>query len=107
MIMEGLAECFREKVMGGKPAPWSISLKEENVMEHLIEIESLLNSRSQLIYKQVFFGSKKFSKWMGYSIGYWIVKKFIDKNKIFSWQKLMQIEASDFLDFYKSNKERA
>lgn len=97
MLIEGLAENFREDVVGGKPAPWATALSFVNSKKWLEEIESDLNSKSIKICDEVLLGSGKFPRWTGYSIGYHLVKKFKKRNPKMTWTELEKVSASNFL----------
>ncbi len=87
IVNEGLAEHFREYVIGGNQAPWSTSLKKSDAIEALNKLpETLLNKfidESNVdLYISYFFGTKKLPDWYGYSLGYWLIDEIMDKNKI-------------------------
>lgn len=98
LILEGLAECFREYMVGGEIAPWSNALNEKQVISELKNIEPFLASRKRADYENIFFGSKKFKRWTGYSIGYYLVKKFLKKNIKMSWNKIMEEDINSFYE---------
>jgi len=72
IIYEGLAEPFREHVVGGKQAPWSKALTLRECKRIFSRIEKLLSSKSPKVYRSVFFDfeDEKYPLWSGYSIGY-------------------------------------
>lgn len=103
IVFEGLAENFEEEVVGTAP-PYATTLTSKEARKTLNSMSSqLLCSKSQSAYQQVFFGGKKYKKWTGYSIGYWIVRLFRKKKHNFSWQDIMKMEpleiakVSDFI----------
>lgn len=103
IIFEGLAEKFEEEVVGVGPAPYATALTKKEAMEVFNSMSShALHSKNHDLYKDVFFGGKKYQKWTGYSIGYWIVKSFKKKRQNLSWQEIMKmglleiVEESDF-----------
>ncbi len=98
LILEGLAEHFREYMVGGKIAPWSKALNEKEVIKELDKIKPYLNSTKQKDYEDIFYGSKGFKRWTGYSIGYYLVKKFLKKNKGLSWEKIMKTYVNKFYE---------
>jgi uncharacterized protein YjaZ len=98
MIMEGLAENFREQLLGGSPAPWAIALAKQDVLDTLSAMnEETLYTRDQNIIKSVLFGNNKYQKWTGYSIGYWLVKEFIKNNPNLSWNEIMKLPSRKVL----------
>jgi uncharacterized protein YjaZ len=99
MVNEGLAENFREDVLvNTDSAPWSIALTKKEAFDVLVSIKRYLNSKDQLLYQRILFGNDKYKRWTGYSIGYWLVKDFIDKNKSLSWEEIMKTNPEDILE---------
>lgn len=97
IIFEGLAEKFEEEVVG--LAPYAIALTKKEAMRVFNSMSSqALRSKNHDLYKDVFFGGKKYQKWTGYSIGYWIVKSFKKKRQNLSWQEIMKIEPLEIVE---------
>lgn len=97
IIMEGFAEVFREEIVNGGAAPWSVALDEKESLRQLKLIEVELNSASMELYKKVFWGDSEHKRWTGYSIGYNIVKKF---RKIFpklTWKNIIKTRSQDII----------
>jgi len=95
IYMEGLAENFREEAMGGKQAIWATALSKEEAMEWLSKIhELLLNSNSKVI-GAVLLGNDTYPRWMGYSIGYHVVKDFRKESKHLTWDDIGKLHASN------------
>ena len=103
LVAEGLAECFREYVVGGKVAPWSKALNKKQILIELKKIQSILNSIDRKIYTELFYGSKKFKRWTGYSIGYFLVKEFLKKNNNLTWEQIMSVPIESY---FLNNKMR-
>lgn len=91
LLMEGLAENFREDVVGGDPAPWSTALNKNEASDVLGELETkeLLHTEDRKIHNDLFYGSDKYKRWSGYSIGYWIVKNFKTQKPSLTWDEIM------------------
>jgi len=89
LVFEGLAEHFREEVIGGKIAPWSNAVSKNKCKEYFKLLKNKLNRTD--LHQSVFFGSKDYPRWLGYSIGYNFVGEFITNNKI-SWSDLLKIK---------------
>ena len=100
IVMEGFAEVFREEVVGGKPAPWSVLLTRREAEKKLKELESLYEVKGFGIYSDIFHGSDMYPRWTGYSIGYRLVKDFRAKNFNMKWKNLMILEAKEILSVY-------
>lgn len=92
LIFEGLAENFREDVVGGKTASWSKVLNKVQCQKALLGLKNSLNSTDRNLYHDIFFGSKKYKKWTGYSIGYQIIKSFIKEHPQKSWKEIMKMK---------------
>lgn len=71
LVMEGLAEHFRERVVGGKLAPWSRALTKKQAERAWRVLKPFLGSKSKKLYREVFFGGGRFKRWTGYAVGYW------------------------------------
>ena len=82
IIYDGLAEHFRESVIGGKKAPWSNSVSKQECIKHFKSLKDKLDSKDDILYREVFFFGKQYPKWLGYSLGYHIVASFLNKNKL-------------------------
>lgn len=98
MAMEGLAEVFREEIAGGKPAPWSLALTREEARKQFVALKGRLDMKGMKIYRQVFFGNKKYKRWTGYSVAYRLIKEFRGKNSKVSWKTVMEMEPKDILE---------
>lgn len=101
LIFEGIAEHFREKVIGGKKAPWSLTLNKEDAKKLFSKIKRLLSSKSTKLYRSIFFENKGYPLWAGYSLGYQIIKSFLKKNPKLKWQKIIRLAPRQILE--KSN----
>src|SRR3989338_742310 len=104
ILMEGLAEIFREEVMGGKPAPWALALTGKEVQKQLELLKQKLHTKSMKIYREVFFGNKEYKRWTGYSIGYRLVKEFRKKYPNISWGEIIKMRQKDILVTIKKNR---
>ena len=93
LVFEGLAEHFREQVVGGEHAPWTQALNEIESRKVLAELKSdnLLASTNPEIYRTMFFGGKKCALWAGYAIGYHLVRYFLQLNPGLDWEKIIAI----------------
>ena len=98
LVMEGLAENFREQVANSSLSPWSSALTEEESFALLASLKDKLDSKDANFSQELFFGGSKYKRWSGYSIGYWAVKKFIKLNKDLSWNEIMKKDSRKILD---------
>lgn len=98
MVMEGLAEVFREEVLGGQPAPWALVLTKKEAQKQLGLLKRNLNRKSIKIYRGIFFGNKEYKRWTGYSIGYRLAKEFRKKHPKISWEEIMKVRPENILE---------
>jgi hypothetical protein len=81
---------------------WSGALEKEEALKILKGLDKeILYLTDQNLIKEFLFGNDKYKKWTGYSVGYWLVKKFIEENKKLSWKELMELEKNKFLEVIK------
>ena len=105
MIMEGLAENFREQILGGSSVPWAIALTKQDALDILNAInEETLYTRDQNTIKGVLFGNDKYQRWTGYSIGYWLVREFMKDNPNLSWNEMMKMSSRKILQIIDKKK---
>ena len=99
MIFEGLAEHFREQIIGGDQAPWTkiFELNRAKVIFSEMKLANLLQSTDSKIHRGVFFGNEKYICWTGYTIGYYIVKSFLENNPSLVWKEIMTRQLKDIL----------
>jgi uncharacterized protein YjaZ len=110
IVMEGLAEHFREDVMGGSSAPWGVALDHNEAAEKLTEIKeknqlyvTLGDSKKEYeaygnLYDKIFFGdSDEYPRWTGYSIGYRLISAYRKKHSDTSWEDLTQTDPETIL----------
>ncbi len=107
MIFEGLAEHFREQVIGGDQAPWTkiLEVNQATAIFSEIKLANLLQSTNHETYRGIFFGNEKYIRWTGYAIGYYVVKSFLENNPSLNWKEIMDRQPKDILsEFSFSNK---
>ncbi len=101
IVIEGFAENFREEIVKGEPAPWSIALKKKEAFYVLDSLGPLFNSLNKDIHEKILFGGDEYKKWTGYSIGYWLVKEVFKRNPSLGWDKALKEDSTFFLKEYK------
>lgn len=97
ILLEGLAENFREQFFDPKISEWAGALSKSEAFKALKESKEILKSRNKRVIKEFLFGNDRYKIWTGYSVGYWLVKEFIDNNLELSWDDLMKIESEKFI----------
>lgn len=98
LVMEGLAENFRERSTDPNPSPWSSALTEEEAFRVLNSLENKFGSTDKEFIQSILFGNEEYKRWSGYSAGYWLVKKFIQENTHLSWEEVMKKEPREIFD---------
>jgi len=102
ILLEGLAENFREQYFDHKITKWAGALRKEEAFQILKDLDKdILESKNQKVKKEFLFGNNKYKRWSGYSTGYWLVKEFINRNKDLSWDKLMKTGTKSFAEIIK------
>jgi uncharacterized protein YjaZ len=101
LIIEGLAENFREDILQDDPAPWAVALNKEEAFRLVEKIKPQFNTTDLKILEDVLFGSKEYKRWTGYSVGYWLVKAFKEENKNYTWESIMRQKSANFLKTLK------
>jgi len=101
MLIEGLAEHFREELIGGASAPWATALTEKDSAKLLESLRPFLGSKNRRLCRQVLYGSKKYKPWTGYSIGYWLIKEFRKKRDSLAWKDVMKLETGQIFKVKK------
>lgn len=90
ILMEGVAEVFREEIFGGKHAPWVTALSEKEITRALADLRPKLSSRSARLREQVLFGGGAYKPWTGYAVGYKIVKAARKQWWSLPWSEFIQ-----------------
>lgn len=97
IVMEGLAEHFREEVLGGEHAPWAVALEEE---EAFVMAKTLAPDWDSTDWDgpipEVIFGYGKYPKWFGYTLGYWLVKRMRERHPQMMWDELMDVSVEEY-----------
>lgn len=101
ILLEGLAENFREQYFNPEVSKWAGVLNKDEAFEVLKESKDILETRDQKVIKEFLFGNNKYQRWTGYSVGYWLVKEFINRNKNLSWYELMKTNPKRFIEIIK------
>lgn len=89
-VMDGIAENFRDKIIGGRKSPWTKAIPKKEALKIFNSLKNKLNSKDHNLYREIFFGSKKYKRWTGYTIGYCIVGEYLKKQKKIDWQKIIR-----------------
>ncbi len=97
LVYEGLAEHFRENVVGGGRVPWTNAISAKQIQRYWRELKPQINSKDYKLYHKVFFEGKLYPKWTGYTIGYNIFKSFLKGEKNKDWKQIVRNNAKQIL----------
>jgi uncharacterized protein YjaZ len=103
LVFEGLAQNFEEDILKIRPI-YSKALSQKEAINLLKKLKNkIYEPFNYKFYRDLFFGSKKFKRWSGYTIGYFIVKEFRKQNKNLNWKNLVPLSPENFLNHYFKN----
>lgn len=98
LILEGIAENFKDFIFPECQSDWTKAISEEESKEILAEIKHFLHENDFEKYSEVFFGTGKYALWSGYSIGYFLVKKYLEKQKTINWKEVLKVNPEEILE---------
>ena len=90
MILDGLAEHFREGIMKNGKSPLCTVLNKEESDKIFEELKDKLDSKDLDLYQEVFYGTGKYPTWTGYAIGYNLITKFLEGKEEIDWKELLK-----------------
>jgi uncharacterized protein YjaZ len=97
LIFEGLAQNFEEDILKIRPI-YSKALSQKEAINLLKKLKNkIYESFNYKFYRDLFFGSKKFKRWSGYTIGYFVVEEFRKQNKNLNWENLVGLPPEKFI----------
>ena len=96
-VYEGLAEHFRESILGGEKATFVKYNSRETCLKYWDFLKLMIDDESEELYRGVFFGDEKHPQWLGYSLGYNLVSAYQDIYKE-DWKKITERKTKEILD---------
>lgn len=99
IVSEGLADCFANEITGRSELHlWSKALNKKQINFFLNEAKKEFNNK-KYSHQDWFFGSKnkKIPRWTGYSLGYYLVKEYLEKHPNESGASLYKINSKEFI----------
>lgn len=98
LVSEGLADHFDLEVNGASPQPWCMALRKEDIATFFKRAEREYNE-TDYNHRAWFFGSnaKEIPRWTGYTLGYYLVKKYLEKHSDESAASLVAKPAGEVL----------
>lgn len=97
MVFDGLAEHFRKINFGGNDMLIE-AVSKEDCMEYFEELKSKLDSTDFDFYMEVFYGTGKYPSWMGYSLGYYLIEKYLTTLSKIDWNILLRKNPKEILN---------
>ncbi len=82
LITEGLAQCFESEIVPGFVAPYSQNLTQDQLSTLSEKAAKICDVEDREISNRLFYGQEgnpEFPRWGGYSLGYAIVKAWLEK----------------------------
>jgi hypothetical protein len=90
LIFEGLAEHFREHILHSPRSSWTTAVNYSQVLEYLPKILPKLHSTNPEDEREVFFQGQTYPLWLGYSLGYFLTKDFVQQHLHQGWYAITQ-----------------
>ncbi len=101
MVIEGMAEVAVEQNHGTELlAPWVNLYSKEELLPYWSKVKRYLGVKGKSNHDVFLYGdrsSRTFPKWFGYSMGYLLVKEYLEKHDSMSMRELLQIEANEMM----------
>lgn len=94
LVSEGLAGHFAQEVYGGEREPWE-QLPASTLCPYFSKAQADWQS-ANYDHAEWFFGSQEFPAWVGYSLGYEIVRRYLAAHDDARASKLVHADAADF-----------
>lgn len=94
LVSEGLAGHFAQEAYGGEREPWE-QLPARMLRPYVFKAQAAWQS-VDYNHAEWFFGSQKFPAWVGYSLGYQLVGRYLAAHGDARASTLVHAEAADF-----------
>jgi uncharacterized protein YjaZ len=94
LVSEGLAGHFVLELVGGPPEPWE-RLPDGEVRSHMTHAVQEWD-RTDYNHEAWFFGRRDLPRWLGYSLGFRLVERFLSEHPRSRASNLVGVEAQDF-----------
>lgn len=102
IIIEGLAEVAVEQTVGeGLLAPWVSLYTKKELSPYWFKAKSYFDVKGKEKHDRFLYGDQTgrgFPKWFGYSLGYFIIKTYLEKNKNISMKDLLKLDTNEILE---------
>ena len=96
LIFDGLSENFRKMNFGGNDLLID-AVSKEDAMNYFEEFKDKLESNDFDFYMEIFYGTGKYPSWLGYSLGYYLVKEYLEHLNDLDWNILLRKNPKEIL----------
>jgi len=100
LILDGVAENFKDFVIGSKKSPHTSAVSKEEswkILKQIIKDDSLFIKNFDK-YNEVFYGTGKYPLWAGYTIGYYLIEEYLKKQEAINWNELLKKDPKEILE---------
>jgi len=99
LVLDGMAEHFKDFIVRGKKSPWTKAISEEKSWEVFKEIKDkgLLEVKDFDKYNEIFYGTGKYPNWTGYTVGYYLIKEYLKNQKEVNWNNFLRKNPKEIL----------
>ena len=97
LILDGIAEHFKDYIIPNKRSSWTQAISEKKAWEMFRELKDSLTIKDFDKYNELFYGTGKYPLWAGYTIGYYLVKEYLKKQRYIDWNGLLRKNPKDIL----------
>ena len=104
IIREGIGDVFVYRNLGVKPI-WVIYSQKKAKEFYKLIIKNKDSKNRALILKIMFGDGRKIPKWVGYAVGFNIVKSVMEENNL-SFEKIIKMNASEIFNKYLTKRVR-
>ncbi|KFE36107.1 DUF2268 domain-containing putative Zn-dependent protease [Thioclava atlantica] len=100
LVSEGLAGRFAQEAYDGESEPWE-QVPVSTLRPYFFKAQSDWQS-TEYNHADWFFGSQEFPAWVGYSLGYQVVGRYLAENSNARASELVHADALDFRAFLEA-----
>ncbi|MEX0920269.1 MAG: DUF2268 domain-containing putative Zn-dependent protease [Candidatus Pacearchaeota archaeon] len=99
LVADGLAEHFQKGFLDDNRNSFTKVVSRNEAKKILKELKSFLDKTmndNPGIHSDLFFGGGKYVSGTGYTIGYYLIEDYLEKNKNISWKQLLKKKSEEF-----------
>lgn len=102
VVSEGLAGHFTLELFGGEPEPWE-SLNEVEIQSHILRTRKDWD-RTDYDHNAWFYGTSNLPRWLGYTVGFNLVTRFLLANPHLRASTLTNVNAKAFTSLFRTEE---